>query len=172
MAQLNGLIVSDDEEFVIAHCTAPPVGRRVGSSDRRDAAQSTPPDVVIVDIRATPVGGDAGDRAAARTLAACRHLRDRRRRSMPTWSFNRCEPGPTSSSPGRRPPRRLTRRCGGRPRVVPRRRPSTQADDDGVLRRQGRCRHDHARGELRRRDRPAEEAADAHRRSEGRASGK
>jgi pilus assembly protein CpaE len=51
MAQLNGLIVSDDQDFVIA------VARRLRSGAvsvrpiDEHAAQSTPPDVVIVDLR-------------------------------------------------------------------------------------------------------------------------
>ena len=51
MAQLNGLIVSDDQDFVIA------IARRLRSGAvsvrpmDEHAAQSTPPDVVIVDIR-------------------------------------------------------------------------------------------------------------------------
>jgi pilus assembly protein CpaE len=51
MAQLNGLIVSDDQEFVVA------IARRLRSGAvsvrpiDEHAAQSTPPDVVLVDIR-------------------------------------------------------------------------------------------------------------------------
>ena len=51
MAQLNGLIVSDDQDFVIA------VARRLRSGAvsvrpiDEHAAQNTPPDVVIVDVR-------------------------------------------------------------------------------------------------------------------------
>jgi pilus assembly protein CpaE len=51
MAQLNGLIVSDDQDFVIA------IARRLRSGAvtvrpiDEHAAQSTPPDVVIVDLR-------------------------------------------------------------------------------------------------------------------------
>jgi pilus assembly protein CpaE len=51
MAQLNGLIVSDDQDFVIA------IARRLRSGAvsvrpiDEHAAQSTPPDVVLVDIR-------------------------------------------------------------------------------------------------------------------------
>jgi pilus assembly protein CpaE len=51
MAQLNGLIVSDDQDFVVA------IARRLRSGAvsvrpiDEHAAQSTPPDVVIVDLR-------------------------------------------------------------------------------------------------------------------------
>jgi pilus assembly protein CpaE len=64
MAQLNGLIVSDDQDFVIA------IARRLRSGAvsvrpiDEHAAQSTPPDVVLVDIR----GGQSASMSAIEKL--------------------------------------------------------------------------------------------------------
>ena len=116
MAQLNALIVSDDEEFVTG------IARRLrsGAVSARlideHGARATAPDVVIVDIRASSrrrcrPSSSCAD--AGRTPASSRSPP----RWTPTWSFSRCGPAPTSSSPGRRPRRRSTRRCAGRRRA-------------------------------------------------------
>ena len=66
MAQLNGLIVSDDQDFVID------IARRLRSGAvsvrpiDEHTAQSTPPDVVVVDLR----GGTSAAMPAIEKLRA------------------------------------------------------------------------------------------------------
>ena len=68
MAQLNGLIVSDDQDFVIE------IARRLRSGAvsvrpiDEHAAQSTPPDVVLVDIR----GGQSASMSAIEKRSSTR----------------------------------------------------------------------------------------------------
>ena len=162
MARLVGLILSDDDELQNAAGGGAARRRRAGQRHRRAAAAA---DRCTGRLRRRRprrrcVVGDGHDRArsvAGRAGAASS--------SSPATPIpdadpaSRCAPAPTSSSPGRRRDETVHE---GDPRTAARRDRagrSAGGDDARVLRRQGRRRHDHARGELRRRARAPHQAA-------------
>ena len=166
MAQLVGLIVSDDDNF------RKQIGRLLRSAavpisviDDGTPREGSPPDVVIVDIRSDASSGAAvierlrgtspGAGIFAVAAAAEPELILQAMRAGANEFFTWPPPDETfARAPSAGPRRAATwRRARSRP-----------ATDAGVLRRQGRRRHDDGRGELRRRDRAAQQAVDRDRR--------
>ena len=180
MAQLTAQIVSYDDEFKrqISHllrACGVPVGIVEGRS-----AEGTAPDLVVVDIRADASSG----------MAAIERLRASSAEPGGVRDCGRARAGADPPGDARRGQRVLPLECGRRigggardRRVVPRRGPADRGAPRGgqrrrqaavrharVPRREGRRRHDHRRGQLRRRARAPDQAADGDRRPQGRVS--
>ena len=171
MAQLAALVVTQDDEFrrqigQVLRSGGVPVGLL---EDRRPAGDQTVPDLVVVDIRGDVPSG----LASIERLRATHHDDgDLRRRHG-----GRARPDPAGDARRRQ---RVLHVAGAR-RVVPGRGPphayapreraglgQAAVGDAGLLRRQGRRRHDDRGGQLRGGAGPAHQAPDRDRRPEAR----
>ena len=171
MAQLVGLIVSEDDAFKkhfgrLLRAGAIPVS----VIDERAARESSSPDLVIVDTRGDASSsmssierlraGAAGAGIFAVAMAADPDLILQSMRAGANEFFT--WPPDEETFHG------AVRRTAGAPRDGAGR--AAVGDDAGVLRRQGRRRHDHGVGELRRRAGAAQQTIDGDRRSRSRGS--